>query len=169
MMLRLLNPERDGPALHAIFGDEECCTYLAGPATRSVAETVSLLKKWNEGTEETTWAILDSENGEVLGRATLIPQGRDVWEIGIMLCPAAQGRGFATKALSEIIDYAFDNLGARRIFADVDDENAASIRLFERLGFQREGLLRANWKTHIGVRDSLILGLVSTDPRPGRN
>ena len=52
-MLRLLNPERDGPALHAIFGDEECCTYLAGPATRSVAETVSLLKKWNEGTEET--------------------------------------------------------------------------------------------------------------------
>ena len=83
-MLRLLNPERDGPALHAIFGDEECCTYLAGPATRSVAETVSLLKKWNEGTEETTWAILDSENGEVLGRATLIPQGRDVWEIGML-------------------------------------------------------------------------------------
>lgn len=46
-----------------------------------------------------------------------------------------------------------------------DDENMASIRLFERLGFQREGLLRANWKTHIGVRHSVIMGLIDIDPR----
>ncbi len=166
-MLRLLDPDRDGSALLAIFGDEDCCIYLAGPANRSVSETVSMLRQWNEGAEETTWAIVETGDGNALGRATLIPRGRDVWEVGVMLCPAAQGRGLATKALAEIIDHGFEKLGARRIFADVDVENLASVRLFERLGFQREGVLRANWKTHIGVRDSLILGLIDTDPRPG--
>ena len=168
-MLRLLDPERDGPALHAIFGDEDCCIYLAGPATKSVSETVGLLKKWNDGTEETTWAIVETENGEALGRATLIPRGRDVWEIGIMLSPAAQGRGLATEALAAIIEDGFDNRGARRIFADVDVDNGPSLRLFERLGFHREGLLRGNWMTHIGERDSVIYGLLAHDRRLWRD
>ena len=164
-MLRLLDPERDGPALHAIFGDEDCCTYLADPATKSVAETVSLLKKWNEGTEKTTWAIVEEPEGDALGRATLIPRERDIWEIGIMLCPKAQGRGLAAKALGEIIDEGFDTRGARRIFADIDTDNTPSIRLFERLGFQREGVLRGTWVTHIGERDSVIFGLLRSDNR----
>ncbi len=167
-MLRLFDPESDGVALHAVFGDEDCCTYLADPATKSAAETVSLLKAWNKGAEETTWAIVERADGEALGRATIILRGRNIWEIGIMLAPAGQGRGLATAALAEIIDIGFDRLGARRIFADIDDENAASIRLFERLGFTREGFLRANWETHIGVRHSVIMGLVNTDPRPWR-
>ena len=167
-MLRLLNPERDGAALHAIFGDEESCTYLGGPATTSVSETVSLLKTWNKGTEETTWAIVEREDGEALGRATLIPRERDIWEIGIMLAPAAQGKGLAARALHEIIDHAFDRLGARRVYGDVDEGNVASQRLFERLGFQREGLLRGNWHTHLGERHSVIYGLLTHDPRPWR-
>ncbi len=167
-MLRLFDPDRDGPALHAVFGDEESCTYLTGPATASVDETISQLKKWNAGTEETTWAIVEEPEGEALGRATLMPRERNVWEVGIMLCPAARGGGLAARALGEVIDHGFETLGARRIFADIDDDNRPSIRLFERLGFTREGVLRANWKTHIGVRDSVIMGLIDTDPRPWR-
>ncbi len=167
-MLRLLDPDRDGPALHAIFGDEACCTYLGDPATKSVAETVRLLKNWNQGTEDTTWAIVESDNGPALGRATLIPRGREIWEIGIMLAPQAQGRGFASGALAQMIDDGFDKRGARRVFADTDEDNISCIRLFERLGFQREGLLRGNWQTHIGLRHSVILGLLRDDPRPWR-
>ena len=39
----------------------------------------------------------------------------------------------------------------------------ASLALFLRAGYQREGLLRGNWKTHLGIRDSVILAKV----RPG--
>ncbi|MDP3782205.1 MAG: GNAT family protein, partial [Sphingopyxis sp.] len=38
--------------------------------------------------------------------------------------------------------------------------NCGSIALLERLGFQYEGRLRGEWETHIGVRDSLIFGLL---------
>jgi RimJ/RimL family protein N-acetyltransferase len=51
------------------------------------------------------------------------------------------------------------------VFADTDPENAPSIALLERLGFRREGLLRGEWETHIGVRDSLILGLLRDEWR----
>ena len=44
--------------------------------------------------------------------------------------------------------------------ADTDPDNVGSIKLLEKLGFQKEGHLRSEWETHIGVRDSLIFGLL---------
>lgn len=167
-MLRPLNPDCDGPALHAIFGDEACCWYLPHPAYKSVDETIAALKKWTKGFEDTSWAVVEEENGEALGRVALFTQGRGVWEAACMIVPAARGRNLAVLALQQSIDFVFDEKGARRIFADIDPDNKASMRVFEKLGFQREGLLRGEWETHIGVRDTVIMGLLSTDPRPWR-
>ena len=167
-MLRLFDPDRDGPPLHAIFGDEECCRYMAGPAFATIEETVSQLKEWNKGTEATTWAVVEREGGEALGRVSMIPRERDIWEAAIMLAPKAQGRGLAFSAVSQALDLVFEKHAARRVFADIDPDNGPSVRLFERLGFQKEGLLRANWRTHLGVRDSVIMGLIDTDPCPWR-
>jgi RimJ/RimL family protein N-acetyltransferase len=59
-----------------------------------------------------------------------------------------------------VLDHLFGAEGRRRVFADTDPDNMASRRLLERLGFTLEGRLRAEWETHIGVRDSLIYGLL---------
>jgi RimJ/RimL family protein N-acetyltransferase len=59
-----------------------------------------------------------------------------------------------------VCDYAFNELGLHRIAADIDPDNNASISLFLRAGFQREALLRQNWKTHIGLRDSVIMSKI---------
>ena len=166
--LRPLDPVGDGPALHAVLGDEESCRYLARPAFASVEETTDQLARWTTGCEETSWAVIDRPDGPALGRISLYTSGRDVWEAACMIVPAARGRNLAARALSEAIDFVFDRKGARRIFADCDPDNIASIRTFEGLGFQHEGLLRGTWETHIGVRDSVILGLLKDDPRPWR-
>ena len=50
--------------------------------------------------------------------------------------------------------------GQRRVFADTDPDNRFSIGLLQKLGFQLEGHLRAEWETHIGVRDTLLFGLL---------
>lgn len=165
VVLRPLDPDRDGPALHAIWGDEESCTYMTGPAFETVEETAALLKEWAKGVEETSWAIVEEPEGPALGRIALIPRGRDIWEAACMIRPEARGKNLAARALAIAIDEAFEKRGARRIFADVDPDNIASLRVFERLGFQREGVARANWKTHIGVRDSVMLSLIDTDQR----
>lgn len=168
VILRALDPIRDGPALHAIWGDEESCRYMMGPAFKTVAETVAALQRWTEGFADTSWALTDGADGEALGRIALFTKGRDIWEAACMIAPAARGRGLAARGLAQAIDTVFETKGARRIFADIDPDNAASIRTFERLGFHREGVLRAEWETHIGVRDSIIMGLTKFDQRPWR-
>jgi hypothetical protein len=58
------------------------------------------------------------------------------------------GRGLAREAVGLAIAHAFGGPGLRRIEADIDPRNLASCALVERLGFQREGLLRERW--HVG-------------------
>jgi len=167
-LLRPLDPVGDGPALHAVFGDEESCRYLARPAFSSLAATIDQLKRWTAGCEDTSWAVIDQPEGPALGRVSLYTLGRDIWEVACMIVSAARGRSLAARALGQAIDHVFGAKGARRIYADCDPDNIASIRTFEKLGFQREGLLRGTWVTHLGVRDSVIMGLLEGDPRPWR-
>jgi RimJ/RimL family protein N-acetyltransferase len=60
-------------------------------------------------------------------------------EIGYSLARAYQGQGFASEAVTCVLDYAFATLQMRRIIANTDCENAASVALLDRLGFRREG------------------------------
>ncbi|MEG8052490.1 GNAT family protein [Sphingomonas aerolata] len=85
-----------------------------------------------------------------------------VTEIGFILARARWGRGLASEAVSAVLDQLFAE-GQHRVFADADSENSASILLLERLGFRRERLLRGEWETHMGLRDSLIYGLHADD------
>lgn len=62
-----------------------------------------------------------------------------------------------------MIDLLIREEGHRRVFADTDPDNAASNALLATLGFQREGYLRAEWETHIGVRDTVLWGLLADE------
>lgn len=46
------------------------------------------------------------------------------------------------KALSALLNFAFEDLGLNRLEADVDPRNTALVRGLEKLGFKREGYLR---------------------------
>ena len=166
--IRTLDVARDGEALHAIWGDEASCTYMTRAAFKSVAETIVGLVEWTRGLEDTSWAVVLDGSDAAVGRIALIPHGRDVWEAACMIAPQARGQGLAARALALGIDDVFERKGARRILADVDPDNYASLKTFETLGFKREGYFRANWTTHLGVRDSVMFGLIETDPRPWR-
>ena len=95
-----------------------------------------------------------------MGRVGLFAVRAGVGEIGIIMRREATGRGLASKAVQLVDGYGFDKLGLHRIAADIDPDNTSSISLFLRAGFQREGLLRGNWKTHIGIRDTVIMAKV---------
>lgn len=112
-----------------------------------------------------SWAITRQGDDRAIGfvAASEKRQG-GVSEIGYLLARAEQGQGIAQEAIAAVIDVLFAD-GQRRIYADCDPENRGSIALLERLGFQLEGHLRAEWHTHMGVRDSLIYGLLADEWR----
>ncbi len=170
MTLPILHTERlqlrplrtsDAESLHGAFSDAELMTYWSSGPHRNFAETRSYIAG-NMTAEFPTWGMAMGE-GPAIGWVVLIPHREGVREIGYILRRDAWGRGYAREAATRIIDYGFQELGLRRIFADVDPDNTASIVLLEKLGFVREGLLRAEWETHIGVRDSYIYGLLAAD------
>jgi RimJ/RimL family protein N-acetyltransferase len=67
-------------------------------------------------------------------------------ELGWVLDPANTGHGYATEAVQELLRYAFEDLGVRRVVANCFLDNESSWRLMERVGMRRE--------TH-AVRESL--------------
>lgn len=147
----------DAAALFAAHGDERTHHFWSGPAHKSVEETARYVADTLAMRGAHVWAITES-GGDALGRIGLFAPREGVGEIGIIMRPDATGRGLASKALNLVIGYGFGTLDLHRIGADIDPDNNASIALFLRAGFEREGLLRGNWKTHLGVRDSVIMG-----------
>ncbi len=159
----------DAPALFAAYGDDEVCTYWARPAYASVAETTKAVA-W-EIENGISWAVVDATQGDAspaVGRVSLFKVRDGVLEVGIIFARAAWGRGFARDALEAAVAHGFAT-GAHRICADVDPDNVASLRLFERARFVREGLLRKAWRTHLGLRDSVILGRLAPEVEAGKS
>lgn len=71
--------------------------------------------------------------------------GRQV-ELGWVFTPDVQGQGYATEAARALVTVAFDELGAHRVWAQLDGQNTASARLCERLGMRREGYFeKGSW------------------------
>ncbi|HEV2599973.1 GNAT family N-acetyltransferase [Sphingopyxis sp.] len=159
LVLRQLR-EDDAPALFPVLSDPEVMTWWSSGPHTSLAETADYVKgNAAEGQGYHCWAITAGDD-VALGWVILIDGKPQVKEIGYILHRDHWGTGIAREAVARVIDHGFDDLGLRRIFADTDPENPGSIGLLERLGFQREGRLRGEWETHIGVRDSLIFGLL---------
>ncbi|MBL8546551.1 MAG: GNAT family N-acetyltransferase [Hyphomonadaceae bacterium] len=146
----------DAEALFAAHGDERTHHYWSGPAHRDVEQTRAYIADTIAMAGAHVWAITE-DGGAALGRIALFVQREGVGEIGIIMIPDATGRGLASKALKLVIDYGFGPLDLHRIAADIDPDNNASLSLFLRGGFQREGLLRGNWKTHLGIRDTVMM------------
>lgn len=97
-----------------------------------------------------TWfqfAIALAETDDLIGDCglhTLLDEPRIV-EIGFTLAAEHQGKGYATEAVTALLQYVFDTLGKHKGIAFVDVRNEKSIRLLERVGMRREGHLLENY------------------------
>jgi len=104
----------------------------------------------------TSFAI--AVDGEAAGGIGLAPQ-RDVHrrsaEVGYWLGEAFWNRGIMTAAVREFTTYAFDSFDLLRIYAAVFSSNPASMRVLEKAGYTREGVLRRSV-----VKDGQVLDQV---------
>lgn len=84
-------------------------------------------------------------NDQVIGGIGLEPR-QDVYRktaiLGYWLSEDLWGRGMMTEAVKLVTDYAFTELGFIRVQASVYSKNPASMRVLEKAGYQKEGVLR---------------------------
>ncbi|HYZ18584.1 MAG TPA: GNAT family protein [Gaiellaceae bacterium] len=148
--------------------DVQRYTYVPSPWEEGFENT--WLARYEQGHAEGTragFAIVDEESGDFLGLAALVHidhQGNQA-EAGYIVAPQARGRGVAQRALQLLTGWALDDLGLARVELRITADNPASIRVAERSGFAREGVLRS---VHLkqGIRtDVAVYSRIAGDER----
>ena len=85
------------------------------------------------------WSLVRLEDGILIGRAGLsAAKGYDNTELGFTVGVPWQRQGYAFEACSQILLFAGWVLGLTRVYANVKEGNTASVRLCEKLGFERD-------------------------------
>jgi len=153
-----------------IFSDSEVLRYWSHEPFASQAQAAAYVEDTLQGFAEKSffqWGVARRSDDTLLGTCTLwqLDEANRRSEIGFALGRRHWGQGLMSEALGTLFDFAFGDLGLRRLEADVDPENKASISLLEKLGFRREGYLRERWLVAGKVADSLMLGLLARDWR----
>lgn len=147
--------------------------YWNSPACKTEAETARWLKylaKTTSPYDYLAWAVTEKRSDRCIGMVNYHHrEARNArLEIGYILAPAHHGRGLMTEAVEAIVDYCLDKLAVHRIEALIHPDNAASIRLVERLGFRCEGgPLRDRWRRGEDYMSVMMYALlVGESPSP---
>lgn len=112
--------------------------------------------------------IFCGEARVLVGGVTLCNVRRGVTQactLGYWIGAPYAHRGYMTAAVRALIPFVFGSLELHRLEAACLPTNAASIKLLERTGFQREGLARRYLKINGVWQDHLLYALVDNDPR----
>lgn len=104
---------------------------------------------------------------EVVGSISLknISHSMGYAEIGYGIAESHHRRGIATAAVGLLVDKVFSETELRRLIAFVHDQNLASCRVLEKLGFQEEGLLREHYIINGEPKDEVVYGLLRRERR----
>ena len=140
--------EEDAPAILAEFGDPRVLEHLDPDPPVTDIESARSFLRWLMGMfdekQALRWAITLRTDGTMIGTC-----GFHRWdekhrraEIGYDLAPAAWGQGYMSEALKAMLRHGFKQVVLHRVEALVYTENSASLKLLEKLNFQKEGLLR---------------------------
>jgi ribosomal-protein-alanine N-acetyltransferase len=142
--------------------DPQWAQFLPVPQPYERAHGVAFLTQQVavDRTSSPSWAI--TADGLVIGGVDVsIYHTQRRASIGYSLSPKWWGRGLATEAAQAVVDSCFASLDwLNKIAADADAENSGSLRVMEKIGMQREGLLRKHRVTHGKIVDVVACGML---------
>ena len=156
LTLRRFTPD-DLDALVALDSDPAVMRYINGGRPTTVEEMRDDYLPWwlayyDRGDAWGFWAAIERETGAFLGWFHLRPNAGDPPdepELGYRLIQTAWGRGLATEGSIALIDKAFEELGARRVYATTMTVNTGSRRVMEKAGMRFVRTFTMPWPDRI--------------------
>jgi [ribosomal protein S5]-alanine N-acetyltransferase len=150
----------DFQAVHAYSCDPRVTRFLFfGPRDEdSTAEYLEEILASQREQPRTRFELGVEElaSGQLIGACDLSLIESNVVDLGYMLAAAQWGQGYATEIALKLIDAAFLELRAHRVISTVDINNAASIRVLEKIGMRWEAVYRRHrraknrwWDCHL--------------------
>jgi RimJ/RimL family protein N-acetyltransferase len=147
--------------------DVQRYTYVPSPWVEGFERT--WLERYDQADgSRAGFALVDERDTSFLGMAALVTldlEGRQA-EAGYIVSPQARGRGVASRALTLLTDWALGELGLERVELRITDGNEASMRVAEKCGYVREGVLRSVHFKQGERNDVVIYSRLAGDPPP---
>ena len=152
--------------------DPAVARYMTWRPHGSVHETIEFLRRcervWADGSAY-PWTLWKKDDGAFAGVIEVRVRAGAV-DLGYALVRRWWRQGLMSEAVDAVITWALAQPTIHRVWATCDVENVASARLLERVGMQREGVLR-RWLVHPNLddtpRDAFCYSIVKGDGRAG--
>lgn len=136
----------DAEALAVINADPDVMRYIGNGTPRDLEQTEALVAKAAAHWDVHGWgtfAVSEKGTGDLVGlgilaEPTFLPEIMPVTEVGWRVKRDRWGRGYAPEAARAVIGFAFGELGLDRVVSCIHSENAASVRVAEKLGMTLE-------------------------------
>jgi RimJ/RimL family protein N-acetyltransferase len=134
----------DLDALAAMYGDPEVMTYVGDGSMRDRERVGTSLETMSAMQTErgfAPWAVEERAGGALVGECGLYPLegvGPQI-ELTYTFARPAWGKGYATEAGRAALAFAFTAAGLAEVIAVAHPENAASVRVLEKLGMRADG------------------------------
>ncbi|MYD94052.1 MAG: GNAT family N-acetyltransferase [Chloroflexi bacterium] len=134
--------------------------YVLRDAERWVARR--FLAHWRT---EPIWAV--EIDGRMVGWVGLnIEPEHGQAELSYAMRPDLRGQGLATEAVRAVVDRVFLDTQLGRVWGRVDPPNVASVRVLEKVGMQREAVMRRAFVRQGELIDLAVYGILRTDWTP---
>jgi [ribosomal protein S5]-alanine N-acetyltransferase len=169
LALREVEPS-DAADMFVWRSDPEVQKYNSEPM-QEVAEAAALIEQLRgeyASYEAIYWVVTLRDEGRPIGLFGFVSWQRyhRRANIGYDLRRDHWGRGIATEALHAMLDFGFEQMRLNRVEAETIADNHGSVRLLQRLGFQREGLRRSfSFEEDGTFHDGAIYGLLRQEYR----
>lgn len=122
----------------------------------------SVLEKNQKGLPH-QWVMELKAEKKVIGIAGFIDfdNNHKKAEIAFVQSPHYSGKGYMAEALSKILEFGFLQCGLKRIQAKAEKENSASLNVLQKIGMQKEGLLKDFIFRKGAFRDYVMLAAIN--------
>jgi RimJ/RimL family protein N-acetyltransferase len=162
--LRPLEAE-DAAAIHLMMSDAEVMAFWDSEVIDDPALTLDIVERHLDeaGRDEARyWTLQLAADGRFLGLCDLseIDRRHSRADVGFMVARRYWGGGYTFEAMHAVIGHAAQGLRLKRLQARTHLGNVRSMRLLDRLGFKREGLLRGYVERDGERRDCVLFGLL---------
>ena len=160
--------EADTSDVFRIRSNPERMKYIPRPILETEDQALEMITMMNQKIEDNTdinWAVCEKVTGNFIGFMGFYRTQPENYrtEIGYMVAPEYDGKGYVTESVQTMLNYAFNQVGFHSVCAVIDPENVGSGKVLEKNGFRKEAHFIEDFLWNDKFIDSVHYGILKKE------